>query len=553
MATSMAFRAWNRGLAGAGLPTFNSGGTVAFGVWLYNGTNWFPDPSFPGSGVCPGSTVLWAGKLDYWLIGSTGGRLSGSNIGPTQTLCRFDGVNLVWEPLSLPQATLDRLPVYTGTTTPYGGITAGACYAWNNCWFFGTDGIKVHWDGQALSDASTGPGVTPWLQGDFTAAVTRTDPAGNDFGLAVNTGSSSLPNQTPPVPAQPDGSPPPQVFGSRGGPFAPLGFFPPPAVPRGQPSTTDLVAIDSDPHGDAWVAGYPATWEGHRVGPAPLLRITPDGVPASCAGYDATTFTYDPSSTEYGWTSLSVFPNDGSALAGLRYVGTSVVAPPFTNDIEPGLVAAVCGQAPVRTFFRIPDPRSANPSTAPVVPGDYAGSTTALAALAFNDAWAATSDGALLVNGQGAPTKPHLYLWTDGQAPNAPAGDDNESRPSLFTIDPPVYVVQSPTIIVLPPTKHTHKKRRRRRTIRLAPPIYRVQAKVAPAGGSAFTLYITFRVRRPVTIGLQALIGNRVVASSGMSFFRGGTGQLVITLYRQSWPTRLRFVTPESRPRRSHR
>ena len=67
---SLAFRAWNRGLAATGLPlSSDPTATVGFGVWLYNGANWFPDPTFPGSGVCPGSIVLWAGKLDYWLVG----------------------------------------------------------------------------------------------------------------------------------------------------------------------------------------------------------------------------------------------------------------------------------------------------------------------------------------------------------------------------------------------------------------------------------------------------------------------------------------------------
>src|SRR5215472_349261 len=96
--TSMAFRAWNRGLAA----TTNPGASpTPFGVWLFNGTRWYPDPTFPGASVCKGNTVLWAGKLDYWLIGT------GQN--GWAPLCRFDGSNFLWEPLPMPQGTIDRL------------------------------------------------------------------------------------------------------------------------------------------------------------------------------------------------------------------------------------------------------------------------------------------------------------------------------------------------------------------------------------------------------------------------------------------------------------
>src|SRR5262249_36610448 len=77
--TSFAFRSWNRGLAAAAPPP--GVGKTPFGVWLWNGARWYPDPTFPGSGVCQGDTVLWAGKLDYWLVGP------GSQNWPS--ICRF--------------------------------------------------------------------------------------------------------------------------------------------------------------------------------------------------------------------------------------------------------------------------------------------------------------------------------------------------------------------------------------------------------------------------------------------------------------------------------
>ena len=62
---SMAFRAWNRGLALTG----EASGGESLPVWRFNGTSWYPETAFPGSKVCPGDTIVWAGKLDYWVVG----------------------------------------------------------------------------------------------------------------------------------------------------------------------------------------------------------------------------------------------------------------------------------------------------------------------------------------------------------------------------------------------------------------------------------------------------------------------------------------------------
>ena len=542
---SMAFRAWNRGIAA--LRPASASGTIAYGVWLYNGANWFPDPAFPGTGACPGSTVLWAGKLDYWLIGSAAA--------PQQKLCRFDGANLVWEPLSLPATTLARLPVDSFTGSPAGGITSGGCFAWNNCWFFGTDGIGVHWDGQALTDASTGGGNSPWLEADFTGAVASTDPSGNPFGLAVTAaGSSSQPAQAggSPLPAQPDGSPPPQLYGSTGGPFSPLVFSPPANAQPNDPYTTDLVAIAADPQADVWVAGDPN--QRQQAGPAPLMRLTESGMPVSCTGYDANTFAVNRTSgvqaTSFRWTSLSVFGNDGTALAGVGYEqsGVSFIADE-TSDIEPALVLAACGQPPQVITFRIPDPRIADQATAPLIPADNGGNTAAVAAIASNDAWAATTPGSLTVESSVGPTgvsvKPHLYLFTDGQPPDAPAGDDNESRPTLFTLDAPVYVQAPPTVVQQTTTVTRTTKRRKTRKVKLKSAVYSVHSKLQHATGRPFTLYIRFRVRRPVKLGIEALRGGKVVAFSGVKLFRGHSGTLALRLDPKRWPTRLRFVVPK--------
>jgi hypothetical protein len=559
--TSLAFRAWNRGLAATGQPVGPDGlpaihgATVAYGVWLYNGTDWFPDPTFPGSAVCPGSTILWAGKLDYWLIGSAP---DGSyNSGPQTTLCRFDGVNLQWEPLSLPAATIARLPVGQNGGNPItiGGITSGACYAWDNCWFFGTDGIEVHWDGQALSDVSPSPAATPWLEGDFTGAVAGTDSAGQQFGLAVAaSGMTTSAGIAAPVPSAPDGSPPAQLFGSQGGPFEPLPYSPPATPQANDPFTTDLADISANSVGDIWISGDPAVrLSGSSANPAPLLPLTGTGSPASCPGYDANTvpapFTRR-TGIGYQWTGLSTFP-DGSALASAQYGSASQFANPQgpVPDAEPALVYAACGQAPVVTEFHRPDPLSAdqNPQTAPAIPADLGGQPTAVAANASNDAWAATSDGrwAFAFQGNGL-LAPHLYHWTDGQFVEAPAGDDNESRPSLFTLGPPVFQIGAPTIVVTPGPTTTTTKKQKTKKVKLLPAVYSVHSKLVATGHGTYTLYLTFKVRRKVKIGVQALKGKKVVASSGIKRFTGHSGQLALKLSRNAWPTGLRWVTPKA-------
>ena len=550
--TSMAFRAANRGLAATALPLHNgSSATDPFGVWLYNGASWFPDPTFPGSSACPGATVLWAGKLDYWLIGSSNRAL--------QTLCRFDGVNLAWEELTLPQATLARLPADPNTGAPVGGVTSGACYAWNDCWFFGTDGIQVHWDGQALSDASgADPATSPWLRGDFTDAVARTDTSGHRFGLAVTKSGSSDPNLPlgRALPVQPDGSPPPQLFGSSGGPFTPLPFSPPVTPRPNDPYNTDLVAVEADPSGDAWVAADPTAREPAQGAPAPLLRLAEDGTPASCTLYDANTFTYtEPRfprpNGSYQWTSLSVFPDSGSALAGVNYSQDGVSEPLYnlSAPTEPAIVGAGCGQPPSLTRFRIPDPYYSDQATAPLIPADEGGFTAAVAANATNDGWAATSDGQLFfLNGgdttpQSSVTKPHLYRYTDGQPSTAPLGDDNEPRPSLFTIEPPVFVTAPPTV-VSPVTTTTTTQPSRPKTVKLKPAIYAVHSKLRRGRNGKFMLSFEFSIRRPVTIGVQALRQKTVVASSGLRHFTGTRGHLSLMLDRKRWPTKVRFIAP---------
>jgi hypothetical protein len=101
-------------------------------------------------------------------------------------------------------------------------------------------------------------------------------------------------------------------------------------------------------------------------------------------------------------------------------------------------------------------------------------------------------------------------------------------------------------VVVTPVVVTTTTKRQKTKKVKLKPPIYDIHSRVVPSSGGTFTLYLTFKVRRPVTLGLQALHGNTVVASTGLMHFRGHSGQLALTLDRDHWPTRLRLQTPKN-------
>jgi hypothetical protein len=534
----MAFRAWNRGLAATALIFGSGGNTIPFGVWIFDGTRWAPDPTFPGSKICPGNTVVWAGKLDYWLVGP------GNHKWPN--ICRFDGVNLQWEPLELPEATRHRVAGLTG------GITSAACFAWNNCWFFGTYGVVVHWNGEVLKDASP-PAKDGWLQGEYTAAATDENSAGEPFGVAVGADRAELAS-TEKLPEQPNRDPAPQMYGSDGGRFSPLLFTPLPGDPFG----TDLVGADFDAAEQGWVAGNPTglrlrehegnlpPGEGDPAYPSPaaspLEPVSASGASGECKA-PAPNFEYqtpgapDPAGS-FLWSSISVIPSSGEALAGghMRQQNPKVG--------EPVIAQVGCDGAATLTRFRIPEGQS-NSQSAPLVPADPGGSVTAIAANAANDAWAATSSGVSQYGGG----PPRLYRLSNGQPPEAPEGNDNEQRPLDLKEDlppppqPPPPVEQPPAEAAEPAPAPSVSQEP---SITLPPAIYDVKVKlhkVKHHRRTYLSLYLTFKVLRPVTIGAQALRNGRVVSHARVRLFSGNTGTLILSVERKRWPTTVRFVS----------
>jgi hypothetical protein len=515
---SMAFRAWNRGLALVEPSTPGSGATP-FGVWRYNGVRWYPDPTFPGGSVCGGDKIIWAGKLDIWLVGGA-------------SLCRYDGVNNEWEPLAAP-------PVQVVGLSFSPSLTTGACFAWNNCWFFGQDGSVDHWDGNTLTAEVLGigglPTALPGSSAAFDGAAIGTDEAGSQFAIAVGEVGADV---------QADGSSP-QALRSTGRAFSPLTLAPPPTGSGGDPNGTDLTAIGIDSTGTGWVAGNPADERagGNWISPAPLLPIDSGGDPTSCPSTPADAFTYSENEAQpsYRWNDIAVMPN-GSAIAG----GSYAAGPAGNQTTQPLLEAVSCSSAPVAAEPLVPDSQASGTAG----PGPSVMDTvTAVSASATNDAWAATNG---VANNAGSAwfEVPELYQWTDGQTPDAPAGDDNESRPIVTTQEPTLFEFAPPVVVPPPPQPIlvSRRGRRRHKTVRLKPAVYDIhKPHLAAASRGSFTLTITFRVRRKVTIGLDAVRHGRVVSSSGLKTFFGAHGSLSVRVTRASWPTGLKFVQPKAK------
>lgn len=547
--TSLAFRGWNRGIAATTEtpPEAPNHETNPYGVWVFNGDHWYPSPGFPGSKECPGHTVLWAGKLDYWLIDADPSQAWGH-------LCRFDGELDVWESLPIPPATLARIEQANGAAKP-GTITSGACFAWNDCWFLGTYGTVVHWNGEGLSDASP-PRFERVLQGEYTAAVSHQGPLGEPIvGLATAATSESV-GSSPLV--ESEGSPP-QLFASGGEPFSPLPFAPPTIEEPGDPFRTDLVAVDVNSSGLGWAAGNPAgvrleEHEGSNQGQtsssrasegslAPIVPVSTSGGSTSCIGPPPKRFTYappaDPTAEVFLWSSIAVIADGeaaGAALAAGRWHRDEAGATETTveHSGEPVIARANCaGVTSVTRFVNGHEP-----------PADRDGGATAIAANASNDAWATTSRGAGdVVPPATAEEPPRLYRLTNGGAIEAPEANDNEPPHQEPKEDEPRILIEPPAPepppeppAVVPTT----------RSITLPAAVYDVKAKVHEVkrhGHVYLYLYVTFRLRRPVRIGAQALRRGHVVSAAKPRLFAGHTGLLILSLNRKHWPTKVNFVS----------
>lgn len=564
---SMTFKAWNEGRA----VTEGPGTEHNKLIWSYNGQRWSLEPTFLAvSKSCDGRTIISAGKGDYWLVNASPAQPGQ----PWRPLCRFDSESNEWGPVAIPASTAQRLLYVSGSGTKQllktrnGAITSGACFAWNNCWFFGSYGIVLHWSEEpppeggeavlALREAGTplAPGLLPY--GEFLAAAVGQAPGGEPFAMAVGanregyTSPSGLEN-TSPLQTAAGGEPPAELYTSIGAAFQPVAFVPPHLEEAGNPYDTSLVAVSVDPRGFGWVAGgdpaaVPTEAHSNKPVPAPLAPVSAAGE-STCV--KPPLFAYAPEQTPVAgavpgaflWSSIATIPGTEEAIAGgvMRRTAGEVVpgAPSEDRSEEPVIAQVGCNGTTTLTRFRTTEVLLHGEATALSAPADREGRVTAVAASAPNAAWAATSAGTF-ASGRHAP--PHLYRLTDGEPAEAEAGDNHETRvtheraPPSFKEEPapPPAPPSAPTII-------TTKK-----TIKLKPAIYDVKSELRTSTASGhveLNLYLTFKLRRSVTVGAHALQGRRVVSVAKPKRFKGRTGTLVLSLSRQHWPTKVTFIS----------
>jgi hypothetical protein len=83
-------------------------------------------------------------------------------------------------------------------------------------------------------------------------------------------------------------------------------------------------------------------------------------------------------------------------------------------------------------------------------------------------------------------------------------------------------------------------------SVTLPAAVYDVKAKLHTAkdhGKLILSLYLTFKLHRPVTIGAHALRHGHVVSVAKPRHFAGHSGQLILVLNRKNWPTSVKFFT----------
>ena len=498
----LSFYAPNRGLM-----TVGGNLSVPRGVYSWNGRSWHQLAT-----VCGARRIAWAGPTEFWTLAdpSPGVVSAGS-------FCHFSGGAVVGS-YGTPNTPAMRQITWTV-----------ACRGPSDCWFAGDNGVSddgsregafhLHWDGSGFT-----PTYAP--QG---RAVSDLLAFGGGFLESVFAGPG--PSSTAEPPLHEAETVPALIHRIEGGAFSNEEWVPTPA--GGVPADgTELRALDSDGT-TAWAVGGGArSGPGAKAGPVPRLPVA--------ARLEGGVWT-DLDVHGAGLQTNEVF-GDVAAIPGTLTAWATLTDFDARSDggpeSQPRLAfIAADGEVTVHALAGFGDP--------------IRGAAVRIACPTATDCWMATARGVLYRWGGGsyAVDEEPAFQGTITERPNegaaqflpeTPPADDSR----LFA--PPVEL-----------PKEQAGLGRCRRPARLMPKVW--PPAMAPLAGrradDSFLLTVRFRLARPARValiaerraGARSKGGAAIVARTALRVLRPGSRRLSVTVDRERWPTKLRFVLKEVR------
>lgn len=475
---------------------------VARGLYAYDGVEWRQLSTVCG-GPADTTRIAWAGPTEFWTVTEP----SAPRIGGGLALCRFRDGQVIAS-YSTPPESAD----------PFRPMTAAACAAPDDCWFAGVatqdpagqrvGAFHLRWDGQSLTTvyAPQGRGVS-----DVVAA-------GGRWWETTFVGAQREDRATPVTLARPEAAPQ-TIHAIDAGAFRNEPFF---VLQRGGVPLegTELLAADSAAGNGPWFVGG-----GAASGPAAPADTSvarpPIAVRIGGSFYREVPLDETPFGEHDRFTDVAAVPGGSGAWATLQSYQERGSA------TARGRVAQIAADGAV-AVQRLPAAGAGRGAAARI---EFSGP---------DEGWMVTNAG-------------WLFHFTDG----APRGRDadpafarlityrpNEALAQAIPDNPPVDDSQ---LFAPPPVEAP-------RTDEPPPPSTRrvpaLMAKLSkPKVDRRLRLRLSFTLRRPARVQLQAKRKGRVVARTRFRALQPGRHTLTLQLDRRRWPDALRFRTRESRAR----
>ncbi|ADB53174.1 hypothetical protein [Conexibacter woesei] len=476
---------------------------VARGLYAYDGVEWRQLSTVCG-GVADTTRIAWAGPTEFWTITEPSPPRIGGGLG----LCRFRDGQVVASYSTPPESA-----------EPFRVMTAAACNGPADCWFGGVGAqdptgqrigaYHLHWDGQTLTSsyAPQGRGVS-----DLVAA-------GDRYYETTYVGAQREDRETPVTLARSEDGGPETIHTIVNGSFANALFL---ALPRRgvPPAGTELLAADVAAWTVPWFVGGGAASGPDAPADASVAR-PPIAVRDAGGFYREVPLDETPFGEHDRFTDVAAVPGGTDAWATLQSYQErgSATARGRVARIGPDGTIAV---------QRLPAAGAGRGAAARI---EFTGS---------DEGWMVTNAGWLFHFTDGAqrgrdadPAFARLITYRPNEAlaqaiPDTPPVDDSQ----LFAPPP----VEAPRTAEDP-----------------VPTTRRVKALMArlskPKVDRRLRLRLSFTLRRPARVQLQAKRKGKVVARTPLRALKPGRHTLTLQLDRRRWPDALRFRTFETRAR----